>query len=196
MTESIFHVPKLRTRKGRATLLAAATSRFSPEAISIERLYRSSRLGFMDLPARLSLVGLLLVFAGCSTVESRIQRNPAAFASLSPADQALVRQGSVRAGMPKAAVYIAWGSPDQTRRGFRSGRPYEAWVYTQIRSVYAPTYYPRFVRFGFHHYYGYWGGYPFGPFGGPFYSDFISVEVPYKAAFFEGNRLTGWEYIQ
>src|SRR5215471_6088017 len=181
MTESIFHVPKLRTQKRRATLLAAATSRFSPEAISIERLYRSSRLGFMNLPARLSLVGLLLVLAGCSTVESRIQSNPAAFASLSPADQALVRQGSVRAGMPKAAVYIAWGSPDQTRRGFRSGRPYEAWVHTQIRSVYAPTYYPRFVRFGFH-YYGYWGGYPFGPFGGPIYSDFISVEVPYKAA--------------
>jgi hypothetical protein len=150
----------------------------------------------MNRRAQLLLLGLLLISAGCSTVESRIQANPAAYASLSPADQALVRQGGVRAGMPKAAVYIAWGSPDQIRRGFRRGNPFEAWVYTQIRSVYAPAYYPRFVRFGFYHYYGFWGGYPFGPFRGPYYSDFISVEVPYKAAFFEGNRLTGWEYIQ
>jgi len=121
MTESIFHVPKLRTQKRRATLLAAATSRFSPEAISIERLYRSSRLLFMNLPARLSLVGLLLVLAGCSTVESRIQGNPAAFASLSPADQALVRQGNVRAGMPKAAVYIAWAVPTRCVEASEAG---------------------------------------------------------------------------
>lgn len=131
----------------------------------------------MSRPDRLLLLGLLLISAGCSTVESRIRANPAVFASLSP-DQALVRQGSVRPGLPKTAVYIAWGSPDHTRTGFRKGHPFEAWVYTQIRSIYAPDYYPHFFRFGFYHYYGYWGGFRYGPFGGPYYSDFFSVKVP------------------
>jgi len=58
----------------------------------------------MYRPAQLLFVGLLLIAAGCSTVESRIQANPAAYASLSPADQALVRQRNLRAGMPMAAV--------------------------------------------------------------------------------------------
>lgn len=151
----------------------------------------------MNSPARLSLISLLLIFAGCSTVDTRIQENAGMFASLSPADQNLLRQGKIRAGLPKAAVYVAWGQPDQIRSGFRSGHQFEAWVYTQVRSVYAPAYYPHFFRFGFYHYYGYWGGFPFyGPIGGPYYSDFISVEMPYKTAFFEGNRCTGWEYIQ
>jgi hypothetical protein len=151
----------------------------------------------MNSPARLCLISLMLILGGCSTVESRIQAHAAAFASLSPADQALVRQGNIRAGLPKAAVYIAWGRPDRIRSGFRSGHPFEAWVCTQVRSVYVSDYYPRFFRFGFYHYYGYWGGFPFyGPIGGPYFSSFVSVEIPYKAAFFEGGRLTGWEYIQ
>jgi hypothetical protein len=36
-----------------------------------------------------------------------------------------------------------------------------------------------------------WEPYPY-----DYPDDFISIEVPYKTAFFEGNRCTGWEYIR
>ena len=55
-------------------------------------------------------VALLVLFlTGCSTVESRIKSNPQVYGLLSPADQALVRQGRIREGLPKAAVYLALG---------------------------------------------------------------------------------------
>ena len=57
---------------------------------------------------------------------------------------------------------------------------------------------PSFYRFGIYNYYGYWrypflGFYPHG-YGYP--DDFVSIEVPNKTAFFEGNRCTVWEYIR
>src|ERR1700731_774936 len=70
------------------------------------------------------IVALLASFlAGCSTVENRIKSNPQIYASLSPADQALVRQGQIREGMPKAAVFLALGNPDRIRSGVRLGHP-------------------------------------------------------------------------
>src|SRR5262249_59985095 len=96
-----------------------------------------------------ALIASLL--AGCSTVESRIKSNPQIYASFSPADQALVRQGQIREGMPKAAVFLAWGNPDQIRSGVRLGHSFEAWVYTIIRSTFLPDYdyYPGFYPFGY-----------------------------------------------
>ena len=80
-------------------------------------------------------VALFVLFlSGCSTVESRIQSNPQVYGLLSPADQALVRQGRIREGLPKAAVYLAWGSPDRIRSGVRLGHTFEAWTYTTLRS--------------------------------------------------------------
>src|SRR3981081_4368065 len=69
------------------------------------------------------LVAALLssLLPGCSTVESRIKSNPQIYASLSPADQALVRQGQIREGMSKAAVFLAWGNPDRVRSGSATG---------------------------------------------------------------------------
>jgi hypothetical protein len=98
------------------------------------------------------LVALLASFvAGCSTVESRIKSNPQIYASFSPADQALVRQGQIREGMPKAAVFLAWGNPDRIRSGVRLGHPFEAWVYTTTRATVLPDYYyyPSFYGFGY-----------------------------------------------
>src|ERR1700741_2954683 len=74
------------------------------------------------------LAALIVSFlVGCSTVESRIKSNPRIYASFSPADQALVRQGQISEGMPKAAVFLAWGNPDLTRSGVRLGPPFEVW---------------------------------------------------------------------
>jgi hypothetical protein len=151
------------------------------------------------------LVALLASFlAGCSTVESRIKSSPQVYASLSPADQALVGQGQIREGMPKAAVFLAWGEPDRMRSGVRFGHPFEAWVYTTIRTTAFPDY-DYYSSRGFYRYGSFRGGiwrhnhrfYSFGLYSYPFdpYPDIVSYEVPYKIAYFEGGRCTGWEYL-
>jgi hypothetical protein len=161
-----------------------------------------------SLPAPSSFVfafrlGLIAVFSmllwACSTVESRIEENPQVYASLLPGTQALVRQGMIREGMPKSAVYLAWGRADRIRFGSRAGHPFEAWIYTTTQSQIVTNYYPTFYRFGYYRYGGYW---PYHRFHGGFYSldpfvdEIVSYEVPYKVAFFEGDRCTGWEYIR
>jgi hypothetical protein len=140
--------------------------------------------------------------AGCSTVDSRVKGDPQTFASLSPADQGLIRRGGIREGMSTAAVYLAWGRPDRRRYGSRDGVPFEAWIYTTTRTEIAPGYYPSFYgvgygRFGWSRRFygprGFYGDgyYPFDPYLG---SDLIDYEVPYKTAFFERDHCTGWEY--
>jgi hypothetical protein len=149
------------------------------------------------------LLTVVLALAGCSTVETRIRDNPNAYAALSPSDQQLVRSGQIRQGMPQAAVYLAWGRPDHVRSGVRQGVPFEAWIYTQLRDVYAPGFYPQFAWFGPYRYAGFWGPgwgggwWGGGPFwGDPFFANFATVEVPYKTAFFERGQTTGWEFIR
>jgi hypothetical protein len=152
-------------------------------------------------------MGLLLVasavfvLAGCSTIHSRINQNPAVFQSLSPTDQAMVRAGQIREGMPKSAVYIAWGRPDHTKSGVRKGNRFETWIYTVIQSHYDPMDYGGYYGYGVYPYggpWGYWGwgGYPFPFYGGSFYDNWIDTEEPYKRAFFEGDRCTGYEYMR
>ena len=112
-----------------------------------------------------ALGGLGCLFLGACSTDSRIQERAAVYSSLSPRDQALVKSGRVREGLPKEAVYIAWGAPDQVRVGSRNGHRYEAWVYTTLKTAFGSDYfYPTFYRFGAYSYYGYWR-YPFwGPY--------------------------------
>ena len=58
-----------------------------------------------------------LLLSGCSTVESRIADHPDIYHSLSPRQQQLVANGQIAPGMPRQAVYLAWGSPDQKVEG-------------------------------------------------------------------------------
>jgi len=69
-----------------------------------------------------------LIFAGCSTTETRISGHPEIYQSLSSRDQALVSQGQIRDGMSPNAVYLAWGSPDRKIVGNMRGRPSETWI--------------------------------------------------------------------
>jgi hypothetical protein len=146
----------------------------------------------MDRTLVVGIVTLLYVFlVGCSTVDSRIHSNPQTFSSLSSADQTVVRQGGVREGMPKAAVYLSWGRPDRVRYG-RAGVPFEAWTYTTIRSEVGTGDYPSFYGFGYYRYGWYrpyfgnggYYGYPFSPYLG---DDIVS---------YEKDRCTGWEYLR
>src|SRR6266542_345867 len=70
-----------------------------------------------------------LIFAGCSTTETRISGHLEIYQSLSSRDQALVSQGQIRDGMSPNAVYLAWGSPDRKIVGNMRGRPTETWLY-------------------------------------------------------------------
>ena len=71
-----------------------------------------AKIGFV-----LGCLGCLFL-AACSTIDSRIQEKGAVYSSLSPRGQALVKSGTIREGLPKEAVYIAWGAPVQISFGF------------------------------------------------------------------------------
>jgi hypothetical protein len=155
----------------------------------------------MDRTLFLGIAALLSAFlAGCSTVDSRIHGNPQTFAALSPADQALVRRGDISEGMSKAAVYLAWGKPDRLRYGSRAGVPFEAWIYTTTQSEIGLGYSPGFYGYGYGRYgwsrrfYGSRGFYGYSRFNPYLDDDIFDYEVPYRTAFFERERCTGWEY--
>jgi hypothetical protein len=63
------------------------------------------------------------IFTSCSTTETRISEHPEIFQSLSPRDQALVREGKIREGMSQNAVWVAWGAPDLWRHGYTTITP-------------------------------------------------------------------------
>lgn len=76
----------------------------------------------------LLVAGALL--SGCaSTIEDRRKERLAAYAALPGEQQSLVDTGRIKVGMPKDAVYIAWGKPDRVIQGESSQGATESWVY-------------------------------------------------------------------
>jgi hypothetical protein len=156
----------------------------------------------------LGMLGSALIFTGCATTESRISDHPEIFNSLSPRDQALVRQGQIRAGMSQNAVWLAWGSPEQKAVGDMRGRPTETWVYVNYTTApygYGYGYdYPYGPGFGFGgvgfvrtHHHGR-GFFFFGdPFYDPFYYSYIppSIPYPYKTVTFSNGRVMSFQYL-
>src|SRR6266446_2743336 len=161
---------------------------------------------FFSRALALGMLGSALVFTGCATTESRISDHPEIFNSLSPSDQALVKEGKIRAGMPQNAVWLAWGSPEQKAVGNMRGRPTETWIY--ITYTTAP--------YGYGYPYGPYGyGYGFGGvavfrthhhrsfafFGDPFYDPFFysyippSIPTPYKTVTFSNGRVVSFQYL-
>src|SRR5439155_1743018 len=90
-----------------------------------------------------------LLLSGCSTVESRIADHPDIYHSLSARQQQLVANGQIAPGMPREAVYLAWGAPDQKVEGAMRPQMTETWIYVQYTTAYP---------YG----YGYGYGYPYG----------------------------------
>ena len=141
-----------------------------------------------------------LLVSGCSTVESRIADHPDIYHSLSPRQQQLVANGQIAPGMPRQAVYLAWGSPDQRVEGAMRREMTETWIY-----VYYTTAYP----------YGYGGGFGFGgviathhhhgrsfafigdPFYDPFYYSYIppSIPYPYRTVTFANGRVVSFQSL-
>src|SRR5579871_321943 len=74
-------------------------------------------------------MAMLAGCAGVSPIESRKEHRADAYAALTPQFQSLVNSGQICEGMNADAVYIAWGPPDETKRGESSEGPTETWRY-------------------------------------------------------------------
>jgi len=66
----------------------------------------------MHLKKIIFFAGLLLVLAGCNTIDHRISEKQDVFNRLDPQTQGKIRQGVVEVGYTEDMVYIALGPPD------------------------------------------------------------------------------------
>ena len=109
---------------------------------------------YLVLGALLVAVGLV----GCATPEARIQKNPEAFARLTPAQQELIKKGQAGVGFDQEAVKLALGDPDRVlARTDKSGTT-EVWSYVTYDGDDGHPLYSGY----YHRYYG-WGD-PFYPY--------------------------------
>lgn len=82
---------------------------------------------------RLLLITLPLLLAACATTpQSRIEKNPAAFAALSPEQQQKVQGGVVSVGFDAAAVELALGKPDRILERETAEGATQTWVYYAV----------------------------------------------------------------
>jgi hypothetical protein len=89
---------------------------------------------------RTSLILFAVVLAaGCSTVDSRIRENQAAFDRLPPGEQARVREGRVAVGDAQDIVRIALGEPDERRTRTTASGSNVVWVYNRYFTRYHGT---------------------------------------------------------
>ena len=157
----------------------------------------------------LGIAASALIFASCSTTETRISGHPEIYQSLSARDQALVSQGQIRDGMSPNAVYLAWGSPDRKIVGNMRGRPTETWIYVHYTTYSYPYPYPYYgLGYGFgltsigvagrHHRHN---GRSFAFFGSPFYDPFFysyippTIPFPYKVVTFSNGRVASFQFM-
>ncbi len=70
-----------------------------------------------------------LIFAACSTPDSRIQSNQTAFNQLSPTDQAKIREGHIDIGFTPEMVVMALGEPDRRITQTSAQGASDIWIY-------------------------------------------------------------------
>lgn len=86
---------------------------------------------YMNLKSITVLLCCGAILCGCasSTIEKRRAERITAYETLSPEYQQLVDAGEIKTGMPKDAVYIAWGKPDDITYSEDSLGKLETWLY-------------------------------------------------------------------
>lgn len=103
----------------------------------------------MKTPPRLAsfafAIALLLV-AGCSTVESRIEEKSAVFNALPIETQARIKQGLIDVGFTQDMVYIAMGKPDRViDRAVEAGAQ-TVWIYNSYYQEYQGSHFAGYHR--------------------------------------------------
>ncbi|HTD85206.1 MAG TPA: hypothetical protein VK850_01390 [Candidatus Binatia bacterium] len=141
----------------------------------------------MKRAALLLLAALFL--AGCaSTIEDRRKEHFAAYTAMPPEMQALVDQRQIKVGMPKDAVYIAWGKPEQVIQGESEQGRTETWIY------YGSTLRP----------YQYWNYGAWGPYYRGWYynsplpyveTDYYPASYPKAEVTFQNDRVATWRHL-
>lgn len=108
-------------------------------------------------------LSVVLILSSCaSPIERRVTSNPQLFQKLSVSHQSAVRNGEVKEGMSKDAVFLAWGRPNRIQTGRRNGQALERWSYNSYEPVYSSSF--GFVTTFGHGCHGgiydpfYWGG--------------------------------------
>jgi len=93
-----------------------------------------------------------LFFAGCTTPESRIRENPAAFDRATPEQQNLIKQGQVAIGFDMELVQLALGVADHVRERVDVNGKQVIWSYVTYEGSNGMMLYR-----GWYHRSHYWG---------------------------------------
>jgi outer membrane protein assembly factor BamE (lipoprotein component of BamABCDE complex) len=109
------------------------------------------------LPGLILVFAGVVLFAGCSTPDSRIEKNPEVFDRCTPQQQELIKQGKIAIGFDEEMVRLALGDPNRiTTRTDASGQS-EVWYYvtyeTDDGELLYTGYYHHFRGPGFYPYY-------------------------------------------
>jgi hypothetical protein len=154
----------------------------------------------------LAMATSTLLLSACSTVQTRIDKNRAAFEQLPAKEKALIGEGKISVGMSEMAVYLAWGQPQQKATGMVRNTPTESWVYTVTTSAYGPYGYGPYwyggwgyagpVRFvGFHHGHRFYGAFAY-PWWDPYYYPFAAtIQYPEKMVSFQKGRVVAFQFL-
>lgn len=98
-------------------------------------------------PATTALLALLLA-ACASTPTSRIEKDPAGFARLTPEQQEKVRAGQVAIGFDASATRLALGEPDRILQKITAAGDSETWLYVDVYTYPSGPCYGAFFRYG------------------------------------------------
>ena len=99
-------------------------------AVVLIRRYLSGATQFHGMKTKLvSLCVVMIALAGCSTVESRVSNNRAAFDSWPPAVQQKVTAGQIDVGFSTDQVRMALGDPDYVFARSAVTGNFEVWSY-------------------------------------------------------------------
>ena len=101
----------------------------------------------------------LIVLAGCSSPQSRINQNPAIYAQLTPEQQQLIQAGKVGIGFDATMVKLALGEPDRISELTDASGTSEIWSYVTYEDADGLLLYR-----GYYHRYYYGRGDPFYPY--------------------------------
>ncbi len=71
------------------------------------------------------------MLAGCATPEHRIRKNPELFATFTPEEQALIREGGIALGFTPDMVTLAQGRPHRIYARETADGVREVWSYTR-----------------------------------------------------------------
>ena len=105
------------------------------------------------LRSALFFIAGLAVLAGCSSLQTRINDNPAVFSRLTPEQQQLIKEGKVAIGFDTAMVKLALGDPDRVRERTDANGTSEIWSYVTYEGDDGLLLY----RGYYHRYYYGWG---------------------------------------